>query len=226
MSTQPLTLARYRAICCALPRPSEKGIEDFALFVSQAHSWYKRTTLLPPGMPLYFFIDPSAGMQRIVRLNGRVLAVAREKPGFHHSWLPTAQYRARFGCLAFCDNSGGGVELHPAQGDVQIGSDTDPVVMDPSDNRLRDLPRSILRAGQACISGVVHVAGASYPWWNIVFEQDVGCATCTTAGGMPPAKTRASLTTALRTTILTLTSRQAHIRNARTRLRTPKDVSR
>ena len=171
MTTQALTLARYRAICRELPRPTDAEIRDFALFVSQAHSWYKRTSLLPPGMPLQFFLDPSAGMQRIMRPNGRVVSVVREEAGFHHSWLPTAKYRERFGHLAFCDVGGGGVELHRSNGEVHIGADTAPVVADPANGQLRDVPRSVLRAGRAHISGLVHVGGASFQWWNIVFDR-------------------------------------------------------
>lgn len=72
-------------------------MQQFALFVSNAHSWYKHLPYLPPGEPFQFFLDPGAGMQLVVSSQGSVDATPRAEPGFHYSWLPTVEYRARFG---------------------------------------------------------------------------------------------------------------------------------
>lgn len=92
------TLARYRLIVSDLPRPTESQIADF---VGHAHSWYKHMRLRVTRSRLHFFLDPGAGMQRVGYLDGKVKVVRRAEQGLHYSWIPTEEYRTRFGHLAF-----------------------------------------------------------------------------------------------------------------------------
>src|SRR5262245_37733059 len=105
------TLHRYRVLVASLPMPTLVQMQQFAGHVAGAHSWYKHLPLLPPGAPLQFFLDPAAGMQLIAGSGGRVDATPRTNRGFHYSWLPTAEYRDRFGYLAFSRSSGTSVSL-------------------------------------------------------------------------------------------------------------------
>ena len=95
-----LTVDEYRSLVQVLPVPTTSQRDAFAAFVSQAHSWYKHIPPAPPCCPFYFFLDPSAGMQREVTSGGSVRSIVREERGFHYSWIPTKEYRARFGHLA------------------------------------------------------------------------------------------------------------------------------
>lgn len=81
-----LTLPQYRVLVRSLPRPTLVQMQHFALFVSNANSWYKHLQYLPPGEPFQFFLDPGAGMQLAVSLQGSVDALSRAKCGFHYSW--------------------------------------------------------------------------------------------------------------------------------------------
>ena len=109
-----LRLEEYRKIVGALPAPSRQQMEEFAAFVSGAHSWYKHLPLLPPGLPMQFFLDPGAGMQISVLQDGRTVVAERQGTGFHYSWIPTVDYRRRFGHLAFSRTAGTQVSLMTA----------------------------------------------------------------------------------------------------------------
>lgn len=61
-----LTLPQYRVLVRSLPQPTLVQMQQFALFVSNANSWYKHLLYLPPGEPFQFFLDPGAGMQLAV----------------------------------------------------------------------------------------------------------------------------------------------------------------
>src|SRR5690349_8829634 len=115
-SAEPWTMAAYAELVRPLPPPTQQQMQAFADFVSNAHSWYKHLLPLPPGVPMQFFLDPAAGLQLSVLPDGSVTAGPRAKPGFHYSWLPTADYRERFGHLAFSRDMGTMVYLRSSQG--------------------------------------------------------------------------------------------------------------
>lgn len=101
-------LTHSRALVASLPRPSGQQIDNFVEFVSEAHSWYKHLPLLPPGVPFRFFIDPTSGFDRVVGAGGRVRQVERTEQSqkFHYTWMTTADYRTRFGHLAYDAQAG------------------------------------------------------------------------------------------------------------------------
>ncbi len=158
MTTPPkeIPLARYRAMCQRLPRPTEAQIEAFARHVAEAHSWYKHLPLNPPGRPLQFFVDPHAGLQRVLCAEGRLDHFEREKQGFHYSWIPTREYRKNFGHLAYSRSSGMMVGLPDIDGDIEIGSDEAPIVGDPETGHLGLVPEAILKLGQQHVTGMIH----------------------------------------------------------------------
>jgi hypothetical protein len=163
-----LSLPEYSELVADLPAPTQEQMQAFAEFVSEAHSWYKHLPLLPPGRPFQFFLDPSAGLQRVGTLDGRIRAVVREERGFHYSWLPTREYRDRFGYLAFSQSSGTSVALVAPDGNQLIGSDDASAVHDPGTGRLLHLPGEALEAGQAWLSGIVHTSGSDHRIWQRV----------------------------------------------------------
>ena len=111
-----LSLSEYKALARSPPVPTPLQLRHFAEFVAGAHSWYKHLPLLPARAPLQFFLDPAAGMQLTQAADGSVTAALRDRQGFHYSWLPTAEYRERFGYLAFSKSSGTSVSLQSADG--------------------------------------------------------------------------------------------------------------
>ena len=60
-----LTLDDYQNLLRGPPEPTHEQIEEFARFVATAHSWYKHLPTWPPGVPMRFFLDPCAGMERV-----------------------------------------------------------------------------------------------------------------------------------------------------------------
>jgi hypothetical protein len=168
-SQLPLSFSEYRDVVADLPRPTAEHTEAFSRFVSHAHSWYKHLPLPPPGGPLLFFLDPGAGMQREVTREGRVRVTSREETGFHHSWVPTQQYRERFGHLAFSRSAGTSVALVGPERQL-VPSDDDPVIYSPRKQCLAQLPPEVLAAGRTDVSGIVHTLAAAHPDIWLGFE--------------------------------------------------------
>lgn len=152
-----LTLDSYRGLVGGMPRPMPTQVEAFARHVCSAHSWYKQLPLLPPGVPFWFYLDPSAGMQRSVDSQGNLRVEPLEKPGFHHSSLPTRTYRERFGTLVFSSASHSTVSVVSRDGARTLPSDDAPVIVDPDAGLLYRIPQEVVEAGTALVSGLVHL---------------------------------------------------------------------
>ncbi len=167
-----LSLGEYRRVVEAILPPTGQQIEDFASFVSEAKSWYKHLPLLPPGQPFWFFIDPWAGLDRILEQHGQVVYVNRtsDTPQFHYTWMTTEDYRSRFGRLAFACAAGtelflpvsarlednreiyGVLANNPSRASVHMTEETE-----------CRLPPEALDAGTTWVTGVIHKLTAR-PW--------------------------------------------------------------
>jgi hypothetical protein len=162
-------LERYRAALSGVARPTPDQMRAFAQYVSNAHSWYKHLPMLPPGVPFNFYLDPGAGMQRTLTQHGAVEVSVRTNRGFHYSWLPTAEHRAKFGYLAFAQSRGTTVALQQASGDTLVPSDDRASFYDPARAAILPIPDAVLAAGTAFVSGIVH-AYAQTTMWRIEFD--------------------------------------------------------
>ena len=130
-----LTLADYVNLLSGVPLPSTQQKTEFAEFVSTSHSWYKHLPVNPPGQQFYFFLDKYAGCD-LRLLNDIASPMERNKQGQHHSFIPTAEYRSRFGYLDFgC----GRVPAVPGDG-----------------GKMHGLPKEILEVGGAPLTAIVH----------------------------------------------------------------------
>ena len=165
-----LTLPQYRILVRSLPRPTLVQMQQFAQFVSTAHSWYKHLPYLPPGAPFQFFLDPGAGMQLAITPQGSVDARSRAECGFHYSWVPTAGYRDQFGYLAYSRSVGTSCSERLDDGTWLISSDVGSSVYDATTRRLCPLPAPVLEAGRAFISGVAHPGGTDARRWKWMDE--------------------------------------------------------
>ena len=99
-----LSLQDYQCLIreAEIPAPTDEQIANFVEFVCGAKSWYKHLPLVLPGESMYFFIDACAGLDRILLADGRVTFLQRsESLRFHYTWMPTSEYRERFGGLSF-----------------------------------------------------------------------------------------------------------------------------
>ncbi len=158
-----LQMAEYVALAVRLPPPTEDQRENFADFVSGAHSWYKHIPVWQPGVPFHFFIDPSAGCERRVTVFRKVKVTPRVKRGFHYSWIPTPEYRERFGYLTYSCAAG------TKASEVKFGfmvTSTDGIAAIPKDGRLYGLPPEVLQAGSVNLTSVIHPLSATYAYWD------------------------------------------------------------
>lgn len=155
-----MKLDAYRTWIEALQPPTPAQIEAFADYVAGARSWYKHLPLMPPGVPFQFYIDPHAGMDRLVLPSGGVRLRERthETEPFHYSWMTTAEYHLRFGHLAFSC----------AKGSLLFTDeycDGEPVLVDHnsffpelrvSENEAFAPPSEVLDAGRCAMITLVH----------------------------------------------------------------------
>ena len=155
-----MDLDAYRLLVCAVAPPNDSQIEAFADYVASAHSWYKHLPLQPPGVDFHFYIDPNAGMDHLVHASGEVTVRARN-PGtesFHYAWMTTADYRERFGCLAFSCTAGSSVFGTDLVGEETVlvdGNSLHPVLQVDRDSAMRP-PKQILDTGTCSLTALVH----------------------------------------------------------------------
>lgn len=153
-------LTDYRRWIGDVSRPTPAQIEAFADYVAGARSWYKHLPLKRPGVPIQFYIDPHAGMDRLVLATGEVRLRERtqESGSFHYSWMPTAEYRERFGCLAFSCAKGS-----PLFTDEYL--DGEPILVDHnclfpelrvSNDAAFAPPKAVLDAGRCDMTALIH----------------------------------------------------------------------
>src|SRR5271168_1118193 len=79
----------YLRSVSSLPRPTGEQIRDFVAFVAGAKSWYKHLPARPPGAPMYFYLDPNAGRDRLRRWGHEVIYRDRtdQTQSIHYSWM-------------------------------------------------------------------------------------------------------------------------------------------
>lgn len=169
----------YLQTVAQLPIPTAEQITDFVTFVAIAKSWYKHLPARPPGAPIYFYLDPNAGRDRLRRWGHQV--IYRDRTGhtkkIHYSWMTTAEYRRRFGYLAFCCTNGTGIWTDEA---LEDGVATlDPNVSEPlvegESGRLSLAPEVVLEAGRHWVTRTAHprTDAASFgKKWNKTADQD------------------------------------------------------
>lgn len=150
----------YRALAGAVAAPTDSQIEAFADYVASAHSWYKHLPLQPPGVAFYFYLDPNAGMDHLIHASGEVTVRARtpDTESFHYGWMTTADYRERFGCLAFSCAAGSSVFGTDLVGEETVLVDSNtlhPVLQVDRDSTMRP-PKQILDAGTCSLTALVH----------------------------------------------------------------------
>jgi hypothetical protein len=164
-------LIEYRKMAGRLPPPSSEQIRAFARFVACAKSWYKHLPFLPPGAAFRFFVDPWAGMDRMRTRDGGIIfgERTRETFRFHYTWMPSAEYRERFGRLAFACESATSlyipVSCHKDDGtDAKGLLDNNPdraVIAVPGYGEYQ-LPQEVLDAGTAWLTGAIHPLTATW----------------------------------------------------------------
>ena len=166
-----LTLREYLSLISDIPLPTQQQKENFVEYVSHAHSWYKHLPMDQPGAPFYFFIDKYAGYDRLMQKDGTALLEARVTEGFHYSALPTADYLAYFGHLAYSCGFGKTVVLL-SDGPVAVPRDDIPAV--PGDDALLyRLPTEIEEAGLTHLTAVIHSNTAqSFDWAYRLIKED------------------------------------------------------
>ncbi len=148
------SLDSYRQEVLGNPRPTAKQVAGFVEYAANAHSWYKH---LPPveTASFCFYLDPAAGMELIQNAQGEVEVRPRDPANeFHYNWMPTDEYRRRFGVLEFSTDRGSRFLVGGEEGTIFVG---------PSG---RALPPAIAEAGTVGWNAVVHDRSTTAWWWQ------------------------------------------------------------
>lgn len=147
-----MTLDRYLELASRLPLPTREQVEAFAAHIRHAHSWYKHLPILPPGRPFHFYLDPGAGMTRVVREDGQLGVVGRtDETRYHYSWFSTDETRERFGFLSY------GVTYPQAV----VRPHELPALLDPDLGIDVTVATQALEAARVDVSGLIHPLGTN-----------------------------------------------------------------
>ena len=168
-----LTLRQYRKLAREFI-PSQPQIDDFVDYVAGAKSWYKHLPLWPPGVPFHFFIDPWAGLDRLLMPDGRVAHLRRtdEQRRFHHSWIKTDDYRSKYGRLTFAADAGDSLFFTLAaqlpDGKVlrgMVDGNWSRITIHLGENGEFQLPDELLAAGRVELTGMMHRLASNPGIW-------------------------------------------------------------
>jgi len=156
-SSPTLSLAEYREQFANAARPTTDQMQGFVDYVCEAHSWYKT---LPPfsldGDPFHFFFNPTCGMDQTVDRSGRRRFGLRKDGDekLHYTWMPTKEYRSRFGFLDYAAGCGSCIAFDVGAGALSL-EDTIVAIHLP-DGSPRRLPKEILSVAQAKVTALIH----------------------------------------------------------------------
>lgn len=155
-----MRLDAYRSLIADVAPPTDSQIEAFADYIAGARSWYKHLPLNPPGALFQLYIDPHAGMDRVVLASGemRLLERTDETEAFHYSWRTTADYREHFGCLAFACGNGSALFQDAVLGDEPILVDYNCLYPELRTSKavVERPPDEILETGACWLTALVH----------------------------------------------------------------------
>jgi len=163
------SLAQYRDVVKNLARPSNEQVESFVQHIAEAHSWYKHLPLLPPGVPFTFFVDPSAGLARILSADGSVQYEERSENDekYRSLWMTTERYRSQFGYLA-----GYRGPTAPASAGTQHADAFAKGPLFGLDGNSFRIPVEIAEAGVVELTGIIHpLAARAWIWREMARKQ-------------------------------------------------------
>ncbi len=163
----------YLQSVSGLPIPTPAQIDDFVVFAAGAKSWYKHLPARPPGSPMHFYLDPNAGRDRLRRWGHRVMYRDRteETEEFHYTWMPTREYRRRFGYLAFCcpDVTSLFMKVSLEDGTATLDPNVIAPLVEIESGMLALVPEAVLLIGGCMVTRTVHErTKAEFVWkkWN------------------------------------------------------------
>lgn len=169
----------YFATVARLPMPTAEQITDFVFYVSGAKSWYKHLPAQPPGSAMHFYLDPNAGRDRLRRWGHEVIYRDRTEhtEKIHYSWMTTAEYRRRFGCLAYSCAMSTGIwtDVMLADGVATLDPNVVAPLVEGEPGQLRLVPETILEVGGCLVTRTVHAltdAKSLRKKWNSTVNQD------------------------------------------------------
>jgi hypothetical protein len=168
----------YELLIGELPMPRQKQIREFAAAVAAWCDWHQCLSLLPPGAAFRFYLDPRAGMDRVVLTNGVTAFLPREEGAAHAhaAWISTREYQRRFGFLAFACAEAPRL-LRPIR--IEAGGETYEGMLDNNvtyavlwvPQEPFHVPEPILKAGTCMVTGVVHPGAAHPAAWQATLER-------------------------------------------------------
>ena len=106
------------------------------------------------------FLDKYAGCDRRLQSNGTAVLGDRREQGFHYSDIPTAEYRSRFGYLAY--NCSSGTSVFVTKWPLVYSRDKFPFPAVPGDDgKMYGLPREVLEVGETQLTAIIHPSSSA-----------------------------------------------------------------
>jgi hypothetical protein len=164
----------YLEIIKQYPLPTDEQTRAFAEYVAGAHSWYKHLPAYPP-MSFDFYLDPNAGRSTIISEDGEIRFedIVDEGTRFHYTWQLTETYRERLGYWNYLAPYGTHFLIPRGQDviDTRQSGDTRerPAILVPEVGWI-GLPDSLVQAGRADVSALVHEARDVGIYWALEVE--------------------------------------------------------
>ena len=151
--------SEYVSAVRELPQPSWAQTERFARYVSGAHSWYKHLSIHPK-VPLVFFLDPGAGMNRVHTRTGELALVETtdESRQFHYTWQTIRDYRRRFGHWNY-HTPYGNVSLFAGEGGLVSTEVARLGILSVAGDWV-NIPAGLVQKGTAAVSALMHYSSA------------------------------------------------------------------
>jgi hypothetical protein len=160
----------YLTSVAQLPTPTREQTTDFVQYVAGAKSWYKHIPARPPGTPMFFYLDPNAGRDRLRRWGHEVIYRDRTEhtEQFHYSWITTQEYRQRFGYLAFCCPNVTSLFMTEMLDDgiATLDPNVSAPLIEGAAGRLSLVPEVVLDAGACLVTRTVHARTDARSLWR------------------------------------------------------------
>jgi hypothetical protein len=115
-----------------------------------AHSWYKHLPVREY-VPFVFFLNPVVAMNYDAENKKFIRRVRGDGTEFHYTWMPSDEYRERFGCLDYFDG--------------------EPLAVSSVDDRTLPIPENLKETATAYVNAMLHSRSDNYGMLDASYKE-------------------------------------------------------